>query len=229
MDVERQLEAIGGLLDYPTSEVRSDVRVAIAQRRLARRRRYHVALAAGMVVVAIAPVFVLPASRNGLLDLLGLRDSGETLVAPPAQQATSTVPLTLGARSTLAAAKRAAQFRLLLPRGTSPNRVYLGQSLAGGTVTFVFLVGDRRIRLTEFRGHSPLASGAQKTAVNGRPALWLARRDSFTYIDPSGSRREVHTLDNTNALVWEKDGVTLRIDAIRLTQPEALSFARGVT
>lgn len=224
-ELERQLASLEACIAFPNADVRPGVWDAITATRTRRRRRASLVLAFAIVVIALAPALLLHSARNGILRALGVRDTSPTVVA-----GSPSVPVTLrdGERTTVAKATSSLSFVPIMPASLpKPQSVYVGGSLDGGTLTLLFAVGGRKLRLREFRGAVDGAMG-RPVLVRGHPGVWLRDATEFRYRDPSGETQRVRVDTPGNMLLWQKGPLTLQLQAIGMTQSYALAFARTV-
>ena len=128
----------------------------------------------------------------------------------------------------------------------TPDAVYLSQSTAGSFVTFVYApradlpptsVEGVGLLLTQFRGElapefvgKMLGPGTTVTELRvgtGR-ALWIAGAPHvLLYRDAQGNVRDDTLRLAGNTLLWERDGVLLRIESA-LSQDQAVRIAESV-
>jgi hypothetical protein len=213
----------------------------------ARLLRPHPALAAAAVaLLVVAGVLAAsPSARSTVLRWLGLK-SVEVRHAPPG----ATPPpvrrgseLGLGPPVTLAAAQRAAGFRVPVPATLGPPAVvYLARVPGTGPrVSLVYAPGRGIPRsrisgvgllITAFRGDPfPLiqktisGTRAERLTIAGSPALWLPHAHGFAYATPGGGGFEPQRLADRTLLV-ERGGVLLRIEG-RITRARAIAIARA--
>ncbi|MBD0328556.1 MAG: hypothetical protein ICV64_00400 [Thermoleophilia bacterium] len=242
-ELERELQALGRELAYPPTP---DLATAVAARLAARSgRRQRLGLrpllvAVAAAVLALSAALAVPAGRAALLELLeigGLRveRTEERPHAPPLDERR------LGERVSLDEARRRVGYTVLAPpleRHGRPHYVLLDESRPGGQVTIPsWAYADPRaplrgrVLLTQFAASSD-RDLAQKFAgpetriesltVAGAPALWFEGAPHvFAFRDRTGGLLEDTRRLVGNALVFEGDGVVLRIEG-------ALSLARAL-
>ncbi len=192
-------------------------------------------VAVALAGVALAGVLAVPSARTAILDWLGVggvevRFVDELPAVPLARE------LDLGDRVSLDEARRAADFRVLVPPaslGDDPV-VYLRDPPAGGMVSFLYgSPEDTKLLISQFRGdYEPfitkfVESSATSTSriVAGVPALWLEGAHLVVYRDSDGLFIEEATRLARNVLLLERDGVTYRIEGA-LDEEEAVDVAR---
>jgi hypothetical protein len=231
--LERALRELGRDVDFPRTP---DLAEAVGRRLRAEPapRRFTVAgrpLALGVAVLTVAVVaaFAVPQTRAAILDLLGI--GGATIerveTLPPAEERGLAVP---GRPVSLEAAEEGATFELRTP--AEYDAVYLDTTFLGGLVSFVDR--DEGLVLTQFLGaHTPYI---QKSAAPGTRirqvqvglafGYWLAgRRHVVVFADEDRNVRERRVAGNV--LLWERDGVTYRLEGPR-TLAQALDVVEGL-
>lgn len=239
-ELETRLRAVGaGLAFPPEPDLAAGVRERLLRAeppRPARRRLALALLGAGALTAAVA----VPQARTALLDLLGLRGATvervETL--PPVGPGAGLAP---GTRVTFAEAQRAADFPVLSPRAKDGRRcgaVYLDATVPGGMVSIVCPAeGPQRLLLTQFRGeHRPFVAKAAGEAtrveavdVDGAPGLWLEGAPHVvSFLDAEGRLRERTRRLAGDVLLWERGGVTYRLEGALHGRDDALRIARDL-
>jgi hypothetical protein len=251
--LELRLTELAGELDWPrtpelaerTRERLDVVAPARGQQRFGRgwsRRRM---LALGLAGAALGGG-VAAAAGPPLLDLF--RTQGVRVVRAPVLPRTAPgAHLGLGDRVNLDEARLATPFRVLIPHSPGlehPDAVYVRRDLPGGAVSLLYRpqagiprTHDPRIGLllTQFRAtFTPLigktltgANHVERTSVNGEPALWIEGDHAIVVADAQGTVREDRGRLSANALVWQRGGLTLRLEG-RLAKNQALTIARNV-
>jgi hypothetical protein len=187
----------------------------------ARRRRLVIIMALLVLALPAAALAITP-TRHAILDALGLRHvTVERRVAP--QRGAAADPV-LGRPTTLAQAARDAGFTPLVPRALgAPGHVHRLDRII--TLTYD---APRGVLLAQARGDGPspemlhkiiaIDDRAERTTVAGRPALWLGEPHSYQWSDATGP-----VVRSGPALVWERDGIVLRLEGIR-----SLARARAI-
>jgi hypothetical protein len=134
-----------------------------------------------------------------------------------------------------------------LPVLGEPDAVYLGQNVSGGEVSLVYGVRDGLpktaqpgvgLLFSEFRGEiepaffgKVLSAGTtlEPVMVNGGRGFWIEGAPHLIfYRDASGQVHDEQLRLAGNTLLWEQDGLTLRLESA-LTKDEALRIAASVT
>jgi hypothetical protein len=188
-----------------------------------RRPRFVLALA--FALAALGAAFAVPQSRAKLLDLIGIGGATveRTERAPAVDEETNR---RLGVPVTVEAAGRALGFELFVPDEEDVT-LTLDRTLPAATFSW----DDRRLLLTQFRGEAiPFVQKSagpgtriDQVVVNGVLGYWLAGdRHVVVFRDRSG--RVLETRAAGNVLLWEEDGVTLRLEGAR-SKGEALELA----
>ena len=221
-ELERQLTALGATIAYPpTPDLASKVRPRLAAREApARRHRRPLALALAVLVLALAVAFAVPPARTALLRFFHIRGATaeRVEVLPAAEPQTAR---DLGRPFGRAAAESRVGFRLVLPRGAQPDRVYV---LEGAVATIPLRWHGKKLLLSEFRNDNalvlkklvpdqtfvePLQVGLDHGALDpGRPArAHLARPDRELPGEARSCEREHPALDARRADASPAGGV----------------------
>ena len=211
-DLELELRDLAAHLDIPPAPAFAGAVVTRLVRRRRRRRVLLVALAAGITALAVA--LAVPSSRASLLRFFHLRGAAVTIVDRLPRLSPRSplgVPIPLDDAS----------FRLLLPNGLRPQRVYAGD---GG-----YWLRYRGLLLFEFEngeGSEILKKAAVGTThveyvdVDGEPGIWIGGRHAL-YLPGGPPRAAGH------ALIWQHGPLTLRLEAA-VGREQALTVARSV-
>ena len=234
-DVERALSDLAGRIAYPpTPDLAAPVAGRIAS---GRRRRRSIALALAVLAAMLAAALAIPGARSALLRWFHL--GGVTIervdqlpVVPKA------APLQLGRRVTLDRAQRRVSFRVRVPSGFEPERVYLDSSPPGGRVSFLYGSPARpRMLITQFEATGartyaekivPQEGSVERVSVAGAPGLWIGGpAHAFYYVDRRGGVDEETLRLAAHTLVWRLSTVTYRLEA-DVSREEALRIARSV-
>ena len=236
-ELERTLLAVGRNLEVPVApDLTGAVRARLAEGRrpsLFSRRVLVVALA--VLAVAVGAVLAVPQARSTIKDWLGIGNVTIRYVEelPPVEQATD--DLGLGERMSLEEARERAGFRVRVPTVDGlddPPKVYYNEE--SSQVAFLYGSEEKpKLLITQAD-----ARGAIEKIVNlnvterelvvvepGYAGVWLyGEKHAIFY--PSTDHEEPFRLVG-NALVFEIDGVTLRIEA-EISKDEALRIARSM-
>jgi hypothetical protein len=236
-ELERALLTVGRNLEVPAApDLTGAVRARLAEGRrpsLFSRRGLVVALA--VLAVAVGAVLAVPQARSTIKDWLGIGNVTIRYVEelPPVEQATD--DLGLGEQMSLEEARERAGFRVRVPTVDGlddPPKVYYNES--SSQVAFLYGSEEKpKLLITQAD-----ARGAIEKIVNlnvterelvvvepGYAGIWLyGEKHAIFY--PSTEHEEPFRLVG-NALVYEIDGVTIRIEA-ELSKDEALRIARSM-
>jgi hypothetical protein len=236
-ELERALLAVGRNLEVPTApDLTGAVRARLAEGRrpsLFSPRALVVALA--VLAVAVGAVLAVPQARSTIKDWLGIGNVTIRYVdeLPPVEQATD--DLGLGEQMSLEEARERAGFRVRVPTVEGlddPPKVYYNES--SSQVAFLYGSEEKpKLLITQAD-----ARGAIEKIVNlnvterelvvvepGYAGVWLyGEKHAIFY--PGTAHEEPFRLVG-NALVYEIDGVTLRIEA-EISKDEALRVARSM-
>ncbi|MDI3338996.1 MAG: hypothetical protein QJR03_12780 [Sphaerobacter sp.] len=211
-----------------------------------------VLLLAAVVLIASPATRTAVADRLGLRGIAII--TGAPTANPTATAATPSPPptgaaaLRLGTRTTLAEAQARVPFRILVPEAPGlgePDEVYLDTRAAEPLLSLVWTpragLPEARttgvgLLLTEFRGSvdEPLlkkSSGPDTRVtpvdVSGAPGYWLeGGSHTLMYRGPDGEVRTAEARLAGNTLIWERDGLTLRLESA-LTRDAALAIAEA--
>ena len=189
-------------------------------------------LAALTLLVAAATVFAAsPGARDAVLDLFGIDGASVERVPTLPEAPRSTSPL--GARVTLATARREAGFEVLVP-SSPPERVYLSKRLPGGVVSFV----TGRVSVTQLQSKverdflrklTTEGTRIERVRVGDDRALWLVGRPHVVFlVDAHGRVIEESLRRAGNVLLFERRGVVVRVEgADSLTTAVAVARSLG--
>ncbi|MFL5971166.1 MAG: hypothetical protein ACJ750_02130 [Gaiellaceae bacterium] len=236
-ELERALLTVGRNLELPvTPDLTGAVRTRLAEGRrpsLFSRRALIVALA--VLAVALGAVLAVPQARSTIRDWLGIGNVTIRYVEdlPPVDQATA--GLELGEQMSLEEARERAGFRVRVPTVEGlddPPKVFYNDT--SSQVAFLYGSEEKpKLLITQAD-----ARGAIEKLVNlnvterelvvvepGYAGIWLyGEKHAIFY--PSTDHEEPFRLVG-NALVYEIDGVTLRIEA-EISKDDALRIARSM-
>jgi hypothetical protein len=211
-DLELELRDLSAHLDVPPTPPLFGAVLSRVTRR--RRRRRLLAVAVACVVAALAVALAVPSSRASILRFFQLRGATVALVdrLPPLTSRRSLgQPIALDQ----------AGFRLLLPDGRRPERVYAGDGgywlRYPGLLLFEFESGDGPEvikKATLGRAH------VAYVRVRGEPGIWIGGRHAL-YL-PGGP-----PVAAGHALLWQHGPVTLRLEAA-VGREQALAIAQSV-
>lgn len=209
-----------------------------------------------LALLAVIAVFAaLPSAREAVADRLGLRGVRiffvDELPAPTPQPVAR--GLGLGHRVSLDEARAAATFPLAIPTAEGfddPGEIYQSP-MHSGMISFVYPAGDDLpastfsgvgALLTQFAGTTNedfIAKGLMGKAIDGAGSLelvdvagargyWLeGPHGFFLYTDPNGEIQQEAVRLAGNVLLWEREGVTYRLEA-EIDREQALAIAASM-
>ena len=248
-ELERDLFDLGRRLEFPETP-RVSARVAARLTRPARPmlgRRLRIApsaVAAAVVFVAAVSAILLasPAAREAVADFLGV--SGIEIQYGGDDRPEIARDLDLGRPVSLAEARDEVSFPILVPTELGPpDEVYVGRPVPD-SVSLVYGTGPdlpeaKQIGvgalLTEFKAtiESGLLKKMTTEGATVRPAdigdegYWIEGAHELLYVDVDGVIVADSARLAANALVWEEDGVTYRLES-KLSLERALAIGRSL-
>jgi hypothetical protein len=226
MDLRRELSALAERVEWPpTPELRLALEARSIRHSAARRRPLALGLALA-ALVALAAAFAVPQSRAAILRFFHL--GAVTIVRVDRLPAAEERPLSagIGPEVSLAEVKRTFRLTLLVPPLDPPPPAHLQ---SGSIVSFVFSYRGEPVLLNEFAFGSGFlkkfaggGTSVEPAGFDGAPGLWIsgALHDVFF---AGVSPRLAGTV-----LVWERHGVTYRLESRSLTKDEAVALARSL-
>jgi hypothetical protein len=243
-ELVRSLQSLGQSLDEPQREdVVQSLRSAIDQHpqpAVRRRARRFVAAAIGLGAVLTISV---PGMRTAVARYFGIGGVSVTTKQPDETIPPVGTVFFLGDRVTLDQARKSVAYQILVPTraGLGTPEVYLRDN---GIVSFVYAASSQLpaahdtkagLIVTEFKGDTSqvmakLLDGtdAEKVSVNGQQGLWLTGGDHFVFfVNQDNGAVDVPGHIAGNTLLWEQDGVTMRIEA-DIGKADALLIAQSV-
>jgi hypothetical protein len=212
-------------------------------------------LAAALVLLAIGVgLLLVPQVRTAIADRLGL--SGVIIRWEETSPAATPVGarLMLGRPVTLAEVDAAVDFPVLVPTASgfaNPPEIYVMGEGESAMVSFVYparpglptATGDIGALLTQFRGQvnrNLIEKGLhgddtgdetqlERVLIEGSPGFWISGAPhTFFFVCPvAGECREERYRLAGNVLLWERDGLTLRLESA-LTRDEAIVVATSL-
>lgn len=250
--VDSELRELGRWLEVPpepdlASAVRARLRTAGSAGRPHRRLWQAAAVLVAFVTFAAAIVVASPQVRAALLDVLRV---GSVEVHPgPAPTATLSPaqpgPATGLHTTTLAAARRSAGFRVFVPAAPlqrpdevlvedGPRPTYVALRYSAGPGRPPASTGGLSVQVDEIAGDSTrffekYLSGApaRPVQVGDAPGVWIDGPHELIVVDRAGEVRVEPPRLAARTLVWQRDGVTLRLEG-ELTLQQALAVATGM-
>jgi hypothetical protein len=210
-ELELELRDLAAHLDIPpVPTLPGAVHTRLARRR---RRRRLLALALATVVAALAVALVVPGSRASLLRFFHLRGVTVTFVDRLPQltpRRSLGTPIPFGK----------VPFRLLLPSGHRPERVYAGDGgywlRYPGLLLFEYETGAG----TPLLKKAAVGGDVEYVDVGGDTGIWIGSRHAV-YLPGGPPRAAGHVL------IWQHRLLTLRLEAA-VGRERALEIARSV-
>ncbi|MFN2593542.1 MAG: hypothetical protein ABR579_01480 [Actinomycetota bacterium] len=246
------LRGVAASIDFgPEPDLVPKVSAAIATARVAPARpalRRLVPSFALAVIVAVTLAAGIPGPRHAIARALGIGGIKIEFVKGPLATPTPATNLFLGSKTTLTEAQAQVRFQVSVPDADlvgAPSNVYLSAFPPGGRVSLIYEPSDELpeaaetglgMLVTEFGADiNPdfvkklISSGATITGafVNGAQAYWIEGAHYYMYMDAKGEVRQDTLRLSSNALIWERDGVTLRIEG-SFSKARALQIARSM-
>lgn len=239
IDLERALSDVADHLDYPTGEHTAETLrrrlvapASVPARSIARTRRARALLvAAAMLALVATGVVAIAPARHAVADWLGIGavEIRRTVRPLPTPSGNNPVPGSSGsapagnAEARLAAARKAVQFRVLVPSAAAAGvlaDVEIDRRVPGGLVA----LGYTRFTLVEIATDPTqsmplsklLVAGArvQHVRVNGQAGAWIAATHVIGYLDRTGEFARDTVRRSGPVLLWERAGVTYRIEGL---------------
>jgi hypothetical protein len=231
-ELEARLRALAADVQWPeTPDLRAAVLRAPAPRR--RSRRLLALVVAALVLVPAAGAVALPGARDDVLEFLGLRDVKVQRQQAPPPNARPELEDDLGRVVSMAEARRVAGFAPLVPAVLGrPDRV----RVTAQRISLVY--DDPRIFLTEVRGGidggylQKLLYGntqVRRVRVSGHVGAFISGGEhGYLYVTPGGNVVEDRPLLAGPTLIWEQEGLVLRLEG-RFGRKKALQMAESIT
>lgn len=246
--IESLLFELGGQIDWPahSDQVPSVLRrLSTTTRERLRPRWLPVAVAVILVVASI--LLLSPGAREAVADLLGV--AGIEIRFEPETDPPVGVELDLGEAVTLEEATAAVDFDVsALGALEAPDAVYLSSRPSGGRVSMLWeggeslpAAGESNVGLIYSQFDLDLAenelfvksvrpdNGVRAVEISGVIGLWIdGAPHVITYEDAAGNVLEEETRLAGNVLMWERAGVTHRIETT-MSLGEAQRLAESLT
>lgn len=231
-DLEHDLRALTSHLGLPEApDLVRGVRARIAP--FPRRARRPVAIGLAAAGLALAAALAVPPARSALLDLLRIGGAEiERVKTLPETQPNQ--PLAPGRPVSLDDARRRADFAVATPRGCSRCTVLFDATIPGGRVTIAW-PGRPRVFLMQFRGEA--TPFVQKRATDRTivrlvsvaevAGYWVAGSPHAVIFKDGNGRTLFGRRLASNVLLWERGGVTFRLEG-DVTLRRALAIAAGL-
>jgi hypothetical protein len=245
--IESVLYELGGQIDWPDhpDQVTAVLRRLSAPTGAARQFRW-LPLTAAVILVVASILLLSPGAREAVADLLGVAGIevrfGEDVEPPVGAE------LDLGEAVTLEEAAGASEFNLSVPELPGPpDAVYLSSRPSEGRVSMVWegdetlpAAGESNVGLIYSQFALDLAeeevfvktvrpdSGVRVVEIAGIIGLWIdGAPHIITYEDAAGNIVEEETRLAGNVLMWERAGVTHRIETT-LPVEDAVELAESI-
>ena len=221
MDLERELRAVAGELDWPQTP---PLRPELAPRRRDLGRPLLAAVA--LAVAALAAALAVPGSRAAILRFFHLGAASVQIVErlPAAQER----PLgrSLGPTVSVEAARSRLAGRLLLPNLTPPPTLHAQNEI----VSLLFRYGGHTVLLSEVQDTGGIllkklagaGTSVAQVRVDGQPGFWLSGAPHVFFFPGAPPRLA------GNVLLWQSGSLTLRLEGRALTRDEAARLARAL-
>jgi len=250
IDLERSLTELGAGIAWPAeSDLSAPVRARIESRAprrvgLARALAYAAIVAA---LVATATLVTFPGVRTAVADFMGL---GGVRIERGGPLPSTSGELNLGERVSLTEASQRVDFDVVVPGALGePDAVYLDPAVSGGQVALAYEAGldlpaspgtDLGALMTQFVGSRADEDALKKVTTNdpgtrvvpvivdGTQGLWISGEPhTIAYLEADGDVRTDTVRLAGNVLLWEREGVTLRLES-RLPRSEAVTIAESM-
>ena len=252
-ELEQRLVRLGAALDFPVAPdvaetVRDRLEAGRAPRRFRLPERRTLALVLAILAVTIGAAMAVPPARTAILEFFGLQGATvrrvETL---PRVSERIALELELGREATLAEARSAAAFPLLVPEELGgPDRVFVSDAVPGSKVSLLYGPRDGIPRsrytgvgvlVTEFDGKiepefiGKLAGQATKIeqlSVDGERAIWLEGGPHAVFFSTRGGTIGEDTARLAgNTLLVQQGSVLVRLEG-ELSREQAVRVARSL-
>jgi len=219
-ELERALTVLAAEIEWPPAP-----ELALPLDRVPRRRRRGLVLAVALALVAVALAFAVPQARSSILRFFHL--GGVTVERASTLPAAEQRPLAAGLGTPVSAAE--AEALLGAPFALPPMHGEPQLYERDGVVSAVLAVpepvllsqlatGDAGTLLKKLAGISTTLEPARIDETS--EGLWIAGEEHVVYWLDAPPRLA------GNVLVWERDGVTYRLEGRTLTKERALELAR---
>jgi hypothetical protein len=245
--IESMLYGLGDHIDWPEhpDQVPAVLRRLATQTEPVKRLRW-VPITAAVILVVASILLLSPGAREAVADLLGV--AGIEVRFDPEMEPPVGAELDLGDVVTLEEATEAADFDLsVIDSLGQPDAIYLSTRPSDGRVSMVWggdetlpAAGDADVSLIYSQFELDLAenelfvksvrpdNGVRAVDIAGILGLWIdGAPHIITYEDAAGNVVEEETRLAGNVLMWERAGVTHRIETT-LPLAQALELARSV-
>jgi hypothetical protein len=239
VDLEKQLQDLATVIDWPDHDVASQVgrrlrtQEATSVRRMARHRHWQAA-AAVAVIVAVAAASI-PGSRAAIGSWLGVSGERIELSSTPPTTITTHAGLELGPDVALGDVRAQVGFNMPVPRVSGfdhPDEVHVARPPAGGEATLLYraradlpavdstgvgmLISAFRADIDSGLFTKTVGPGSrlEVVTVQGGTGYWIeGAPHEFLYHDASGNAVPERVRLAGNVLLWEVKGITVRIES----------------
>lgn len=235
---EAQVRKLAGQMRYPpTPDIASIIAAQLMNETNRGRKRYlRIAIQASFaVIVLFLAAMLVPGVRAAVLEFLqigSVRIQLATRTPSPAASTPNPFPtpypslfssVDLGGETTLQAAQEQVDFTILLPNYPSdlgkPDRVFL-QDQNGDLLVLIWMdpLDNNRasLSLIEMEPTAFISKGSPETitetTVNDAPAVWL-QGEHYLFLTSARSGLGINVTILGNVLIWEKDGITFRLES----------------
>jgi hypothetical protein len=238
--LEAALLELGREIEFPpTPDLSASVggKLTRQPRSTRRWRRVLVPLAAVLVAALLVTglLALWPTARDAVAERLGLRGVHVTQVR---SLPTAIATLNLGQAITLEDAQRRLSYPIQLPAALgTPDAVYFLELPVGGQVVLMYPPnGDRpMVLLFEFEGSRaglgkglPPGASVEEVSINSNRGLWINGDPHVVFfVDTQGRPRSETTRLAANVLLWEHNGLTLRLEG-ELARDQAVEIAASI-
>jgi hypothetical protein len=229
-DLELSLIALGEALEVPEAPDFA-ARIALPGRpRHVRVTRRTLAIAAAATLLIAGTAMAVPASRDAVLRVLGLRGARIERVGtlPPIAPGTAS-RLKLGERIAPDRARHAASFTALVP--PAADAAYLSHDVPGGRISILvgpdLLIELRAASSPYFLKLIDPGTRAKRVRVDGGPGVYLSGAVHELLFAAGNRVRSDRVLVAGNVLLWQHGALTLRIEGASSLRA-ALALARSL-
>jgi hypothetical protein len=222
---EIELRALAGEIEWPaTPDFASRLEPVLAQRPRPGRRRRALLVALAAAVLAVAVAMAVPQARSSILRFFHL--GGVTIervdTLPPAEE--RPLAADLGDRVTAEQAALVLGTPFALPRAGQAPALY---ERSGVVSALLAAPGPVLLSQSRFTGLMKKAAAVstsveQVSIAPGAEGIWITGA-AHVFFGPELPPRLAG-----NVLLWEKDGVTFRLEGRTLTRERALELARQI-
>jgi hypothetical protein len=222
-ELERDLRALARNVSFPDEpDLVPRVRTELAQpaRRRVQLTRRRLVIALATLALGLAAALAVPPARSALLDLfrIGGAEIERVETLPELQPNAPRAP---GRPTTLDDAREKAGFRILTPPDCGHcDTVLHDDTIPGGRMTIVWPDRSPRLFLMQFRGEaSPYVeklatprTAVRQVSVDGVAGYWVAGSPHAVIFKDARGRTLFGRRLAENVLLWERDGVTYRLE-----------------